>query len=102
MIEIKNICKTYNEGKESEVRVLKNINLTINDGEMVMVLGRSGSGKTTLFNIISGLLSPDDGQVIIDGEDISNYNEKERTILRRKKIGFVFQSYNLIPVLTAK
>nr|MDO8044922.1 ABC transporter ATP-binding protein [Candidatus Baldrarchaeota archaeon] len=80
---------------------LKNVNLKVYRGEMVAVVGPSGSGKTTLLNLIGTLDKPTSGKIYIEGEDITTKSEKELTLLRRRKIGFVFQFYNLIPVLTA-
>lgn len=99
MIELKNIQKSYKEGGNSHP-VLKDLQLTIKEGEIVVLLGKSGSGKSTLLNIISGIDLPDSGDVIIEGENLSSKTEKERTLFRRKNIGFVFQFFNLIPTLT--
>lgn len=89
MIELKNIHKSYKEGGNTHP-VLKDLQLTIKEGEIVVLLGKSGSGKSTLLNIISGIDLPDSGDVIIEGENLSIKTEKERTLFRRKNIGFVF------------
>lgn len=95
---IKNLCRTYGNG-ETKVDALKNINLTINQGEFVAIVGASGSGKSTLLHAMAGLDKPTKGNVIIDNEDIYILDEDNRAVFRRRKIGFVFQSFNLIPVL---
>ncbi len=86
---------------EVRVEALRGINMTINRGEMVSIMGPSGCGKTTLLNIIGSLDYPSSGKIFIEGRDVSNANEKELTEIRRKSVGFIFQFYNLLPVLTA-
>ncbi len=98
MIEIKNIKKIYGKG-ENLNEVLKGVSLTVENGSFSVILGASGSGKSTLLNVISGLESPDAGQVIYDGRDISRLSEKELTAFRKDKIGFIFQQYYLLPNL---
>ena len=99
ILETKDLRKVYGSG-EAEVRALDGINLTVNDGEFVAVVGSSGSGKSTLLHMLGGLDHPTSGTVIVDGQDLSTLKEEELTIFRRRKIGFVFQSYNLVPVLS--
>ncbi|WP_440998540.1 ABC transporter ATP-binding protein [Fodinibius sp. SL11] len=99
-IQLKSLTKSYKEGDKSR-SVLDKLDLSIEEGEMIVLLGRSGSGKSTLLNIVSGIDRPDSGKVIIGETDLSNMDEKNRTLFRRKGIGFVFQSFNLIPTLTA-
>ena len=94
------LCKDYGKG-EGKVEALKNINISINQGEFVAVVGASGSGKSTLLHLLGGVDKPTSGKVIIDGQDIYTLKEKNLAIFRRRKVGFVFQFYNLIPVLTA-
>jgi len=101
MLELKNISKNYFEGNTKH-SVLSNFELSISKGEIIILLGKSGSGKSTLLNIISGIDVPDGGSVSIDGKDITKLSEKERTLTRRNKIGFIFQFFNLIPTLTVK
>lgn len=101
LIEIINLDKIYDKTKVP-VHALKNINLIIEKGEFVGIVGPSGSGKTTLLNMIGGLDSPTYGKVLINGIDISKMKSDELIDFRLKNIGFVFQSFNLIPVLTAK
>ncbi|WP_195987325.1 ABC transporter ATP-binding protein [Clostridium sp. D53t1_180928_C8] len=101
LIEVKNLCKVYGNG-ETKVEALKNINLNIEQGEFVAIVGPSGSGKSTLLHLLGGVDKPSSGEVIIKGESIYKLKEKELSILRRRKLGFVFQFFNLIPVLTAE
>lgn len=101
LIEVKNLNKIYDSG-EAEVKALKNINLNIEQGEFVAIVGQSGSGKSTLLHLIGGVDIPSSGEVIIDGKSIYKLKEKELSILRRRKLGFIFQFFNLIPVLTAQ
>jgi putative ABC transport system ATP-binding protein len=99
-IQTVNLQKSYGNG-QLIVHALRDINVEFNSGEFVAVLGASGSGKTTLLNVLGALDKPSGGQVLIDGENISSLNEKGTVQLRRRKIGFIFQFYNLMPVLTA-
>lgn len=101
LIEVKNLSKVYGVG-ETKVDALKNINLNIEQGEFVVIVGESGSGKSTLLHMLGGVDKPTSGEVILKGQSIYKLNEKEISILRRRKIGFVFQFFNLIPVLTAE
>ena len=94
MIKIKDIYKTYGE-KDNKVEVLKGIDLNINDGDFVVILGPSGSGKSTLLNIVSGLEKPDSGSVSYDDKLITKMNDKELTDFRKNNIGFIFQQYYL-------
>lgn len=96
-----NLTKTYGAG-ETKIEALRGINLSIKGGEFIAVVGSSGSGKSTLLHLLGGLDRPSEGKVIIDGKDIYNSSEKELSIFRRRKIGFIFQFYNLIPVLNAE
>lgn len=95
------LCKSYGSG-ETKVEALKGINISIKQGEFAAVVGPSGSGKSTLLHLLGGVDRPTSGKVIIDGQDIYKLNEKELSIFRRRKVGFIFQFYNLIPVLTAE
>jgi len=101
VIKTIDLKKYYNRGTELEVRALDGVNLEIDAGEFTAVVGPSGSGKTTLLNIIGGLDRPTGGKVYIDGKDISGLSENEMIDFRLHHIGFVFQAYNLIPVLSA-
>lgn len=97
---MKGVNHSYGTGK-IKVPVLFDINLHIGQGEFVALCGSSGSGKSTLLNLLAGLTKPDEGSVIVSGEEISRYNENELCLFRRKSMGFIFQSYNLLPNLTA-
>ena len=99
-VDIRKLNKSYDEGTKKR-QVLRDLELEVTQGQMLVLLGRSGSGKSTLLNLLSGIDRPDSGQVIIDGTDISLLSEKERTLFRRTHIGFVFQAFNLISTLTA-
>lgn len=101
LIEVKNLSKLYGSG-EAEITALKNINLNIEQGEFVAIVGPFGSGKSTLLHLLGGVDKPSSGEVIIKVESIYKLKEKELAILRRRKLGFVFQFFNLIPVLTAE
>jgi putative ABC transport system ATP-binding protein len=100
LIEVKNVQRIFEMG-EVKVQALKGANLTIDEGEFVVILGPSGSGKTTLLNQIGGIDTPTSGEVIVDGKNISNYSMDELTVHRRDTIGWIFQFFNLIPSLTA-
>ena len=98
ILETKNLRKIYGSG-DTEVRALDGVNLTVENGEFVAVVGTSGSGKSTLLHMLGGLDRPTIGQVFVDGKDIFSLKDEALTIFRRRKIGFVFQNYNLVPVL---
>lgn len=98
ILETAGLRKTYGQG-ESLVNALDGVNLKIEQGEFVSIVGTSGSGKSTLLHMLGGLDYPTEGKIYIDGKDISSLKEDELAIFRRRKIGFVFQSYNLVPVL---
>lgn len=100
VLEIKNLKKYYGTG-DSQVKALDGVTFDIYDGELLVLVGNSGCGKSTLLNIIAGMDSPTEGEVLLDGEDISKYNDKKLTQYRKEKIGFIFQFYNLLPDLTA-
>jgi putative ABC transport system ATP-binding protein len=101
VLEIKNVSKIYNES-EVQVNAVNNVTLDFNEAEFAAIVGPSGSGKTTLLNLIGGLDMPTSGEIIIDGTDLSSLRSSELIDFRMRNIGFVFQAYNLIPVLTAK
>ena len=100
MIEVRNLTKNFTSGSCS-LEVLKGIDLTVPKGEVLAIEGPSGSGKSTLLGLLAGFDSPTLGSIRIDGEEITSLNEDQLAILRGRKLGFVFQSYNLIPTLTA-
>jgi len=101
IIEIHDVSKVYTIGGE-EVKALDHVNLTIDKGEFVSIVGPSGSGKTTLMNIIGCLDVADEGEYLLDGQPIGKYSEKELARIRNKKLGFIFQSFNLISKMTAE
>nr|WP_300005961.1 ABC transporter ATP-binding protein [Tissierella sp.] len=101
IVKIEGLNKIYGKGN-TKVSALKNIDLTINEGEFVAIVGPSGSGKSTLLHMLGGVDKPTGGKVYIDGVDIYGLSEKELAIFRRRKVGFIFQFYNLVPVLTAE
>ncbi len=98
-VSLDNLCKSYKEGT-SEREVLSGLTMEVASGEAVALLGASGSGKSTLLNIISGLVVPDSGSVLVDNVELSKMNAEARTLFRRERIGFVFQFFHLIPTLT--
>lgn len=98
VVNIQNISKSYKLG-ETHVDAIKDLSLQINSGEFTALIGTSGSGKTTLLNLIGCLDQADHGEIWIDGQNIKNLSEQETSILRNQKIGFIFQSFNLVPVL---
>ncbi|HAS64263.1 MAG TPA: macrolide ABC transporter ATP-binding protein [Vibrio sp.] len=100
-IKLSQLCKTYNENTDYPVHAVQHVDLVIEQGEFVAVMGPSGSGKTTLLNLVGGIDSPTSGAVFIDDCDICLLSEKELIAFRRDNIGFIFQDYSLLPVLTA-
>jgi len=96
MIEVKEVTKSY-----GDITPIENVNLQIEEGEFISIIGPSGSGKTTLLNVAAGLLTPTQGEVIINGISLYKLNQRERVVFRRKNFGFVFQAFNLISYLTA-
>ena len=101
ILETKDLKKIYGSG-ETEVRALDGVDLAVEDGEFVAIVGSSGSGKSTLLHMLGGLDRPTSGTVTVDGRELSTLKDEELTIFRRRKIGFVFQSYNLVPVLNVQ
>ena len=100
-IEAKNLSKIYGDG-ENRVVALDHANLEIVSSDFISIMGSSGSGKSTLLHLLSGLDKPSSGSLTYDGKDIYSYSDKELSAFRRKRIGFIFQQFNLLPVLTAK
>lgn len=100
-LQLNNISKSYKDG-EQQNDILKDVSLSVKPGEFIAIVGPSGSGKSTFLSIAGALLSPTDGSVAISGEKISKNKNKQLTKIRREKIGFIFQSHNLVPYLTAK
>ena len=99
ILKTEGLKKTYGTG-EAKVEALRGVNLTVNKGEFLSIVGTSGSGKSTLLHMLGGLDRPTEGKVIIDGKDIFSLKDEELTIFRRRKIGFVFQAFNLVPVMS--
>lgn len=100
MIKVEKVSRNYKTG-ESVVRALRQVSLEIQDGEFLSIAGPSGSGKTTLLNLIGCIDAIDDGEISINGQKVSTMNKEEKTSFRRQNLGFIFQTYNLIPVLSA-
>ena len=98
VLETNDLRKYYGEG-DTQVRALDGVDLSVEKGEFVSIVGTSGSGKSTLLHMLGGLDRPTSGKVLVDGKDIFSLKDDELTIFRRRKIGFVFQAYNLVPVL---
>lgn len=101
VIRANGLEKVYSSGAE-EVRALKGVNIQIDKGDFIVINGPSGSGKTTLLNILAGIDQPSLGEVYVDNESLNKFSDKERTLIRRDKIGLVFQSFELLPMLTAR
>ncbi len=99
LVELKNVSKIYKTG-EHELHALDDVSLNLEEGKFVVILGPSGAGKSTLLNMLGGLDNPTDGQIVVDGMDISKLSGDELSDYRAGKVGFVFQFYNLIPTLT--
>ena len=98
ILKVENLNKTYGSGL-NQVEALKNVHLSINKGEFVSIVGASGSGKSTLPHLLGGLDRPTEGKVMVDGENIYDYKEERLAIFRRRKVGFIFQFFNLVPIL---
>ena len=98
ILKVENLCKTYGKG-EAEVKALKNVSFSLEKGEFAAVVGESGSGKSTLLNCIGALDTPTSGSIFIDGQNLFSMKEEKRTIFRRRNIGFIFQSFQLVPEL---
>src|SRR5579884_1078264 len=101
IIRVRGLRKTFHVG-DVDVHALRGVDLDVGRGEFLAVIGPSGSGKSTLFHILGGLAPPTEGQVVIDGTEIRSLTESQRTELRQRTVGFVFQKYNLLPTLTAR
>src|SRR3990167_1356148 len=102
VIALKDVWKIYKEGEENQVIALKDVSLKISKGDFIAIMGPSGSGKSTGMNLIGSLDLPSAGKIYLEGRDISQLDESELAQIRGKKIGFIFQSFNLIPNLTAE
>jgi putative ABC transport system ATP-binding protein len=100
MIELHDVCKTYGQG-DNQVSALSHLDLTLTRGQFVSIMGASGSGKSTLLNVIGAIDTPSSGRIVIEGEDISRLSDDALTLFRRRKVGLVFQFFNLLPTLNA-
>ena len=101
IVTLENVTKVYGEG-DTRVWGLHDVNMTVKQGEVLAVVGASGSGKSTLLNVIGGVDTPSSGKIVVDGKDITKLNDEQMSVFRRRKIGFVFQAYHLIPVLSVE
>lgn len=101
IVRTQNLTKSYNVGR-LDVLALRGVSIDVEQGEFVAIMGPSGCGKSTLLHLLGGLLSPTSGSILIDGEDLAKVSDAQRTDIRRRKIGFVFQRFNLFPTLTAE
>ncbi|AXN35095.1 ABC transporter ATP-binding protein [Latilactobacillus curvatus] len=101
LIDVRHVAKRYQMG-ETTIVANHDINFTVNEGELAVILGPSGAGKSTVLNILGGMDTPDEGQVLIDGVDIAQFSARQLTAFRRTDVGFVFQFYNLVPNLTTQ
>lgn len=100
LIKLKNITKSYQKGQQ-EITPLQNLELNVHEGEFLALMGPSGSGKTTLLNLLAGIDAPTSGELLFDGIDISSYTRRQLTRFRSEKVGYIFQLYHLVPVLSA-
>lgn len=101
IVTMENVTKVYGEN-ETRVWGLHNVNMTVQQGEMLAIVGASGSGKSTLLHIMGGVDTPTSGKVVVDGKEITRLNDEQMSVFRRRKIGFIFQAYHLIPVLSVE
>jgi putative ABC transport system ATP-binding protein len=101
VLETRQVRKSFGEG-EAAVEALKGVDIGVASGEMLAIMGRSGSGKSTLLTLLGGVDVPTSGQVLLESKDLANMTDDERTLIRRRRIGFVFQAFNLLPILTAE
>jgi putative ABC transport system ATP-binding protein len=101
VLETRAVRKSFGEG-EAAVEALRGVDLAVQEGEMLAIMGRSGSGKSTLLTLLGGVDVPTSGQVLLEGTDLATLSDDERTLIRRRRIGFVFQAFNLLPILTAE
>lgn len=99
LLKIEHVCKTYGNGKDTEVKALDNVSFSVEKGEFVVITGPSGSGKSTLLHILGGIDRPTEGNVWIEGVNLKDMNETKLSIFRRRQVGLIYQFYNLIPVL---
>jgi len=101
ILETRKVRKAFGEG-EAQVEALRGVDLRVTSGEMVAIMGRSGSGKSTLLTLLGGVDTPTSGQVLLEGHDLAGMTDTQRTLIRRQRIGFIFQQFNLLPIMTAE
>lgn len=101
LLEVKGLCRTFRQG-DATIHAVDHVNFPLEKGEMLAIVGQSGSGKTTLLNLLDGIDKPTSGQVLLDGQDIHSLSDKQSAQLRRRKIGYIYQDFKLLPILTAK
>ena len=101
LLEVKDLSRVYHQG-DSEIYAVNHLNFTVEQGEMVAIVGQSGSGKTTLLNLLGAIDRPSSGQVLLEGQDIHSLSDKKSAQLRRRKIGYIYQDFKLLPILTAQ
>ncbi len=101
LLEVKDLCRTFWQG-DTAIHAVDHVNFSLNKGEMLAIVGQSGSGKTTLLNLLDGVDKPTSGHVLLDGQDIHSLSDKQSAQLRRRKIGYIYQDFKLLPILTAK
>lgn len=101
LFEVKDLCRTFRQG-DTDIHAVDHVSFSMETGEMVAIVGQSGSGKTTLLNLLGGIDKPTSGQVLLDGQDIHSLSDEESAKLRRRKIGYIYQDFKLLPILTAK
>lgn len=101
LLEVKDLCRTFRQG-DATIHAVDHVNFSLEKGEMLAIVGQSGSGKTTLLNLLDGIDKPTSGQVLLDGQDIHSLSDKQSAQLRRRKIGYIYQDFKLLPILTAK
>lgn len=101
LLEVKDLCRTFWQG-DTAIHAVDHVNFSLNKGEMLAIVGQSGSGKTTLLNLLDSVDKPTSGQVLLDGQDIHSLSDKQSAQLRRRKIGYIYQDFKLLPILTAK
>lgn len=101
LLEVKDLCRTFRQG-DMEIHAVDHVGFSVEQGDMLAIVGQSGSGKTTLLNLLGCIDKPSAGQVLLDGQDIHSLSDKESAKLRRQKIGYIYQDFKLLPILTAK
>lgn len=101
LFEVKGLCRTFRQG-DTEVHAANHVSFSLEKGEMLAIVGQSGSGKTTLLNLLGGIDKPTSGKVLLNGQDIHSLSDEESAKLRRRKIGYIYQDFKLLPILTAK